>query len=113
MGLAVGRDDALVAAPGRFYFDVLRGGDDGAQSGVLLVGEEARAVVQGAARLEQRVAGQAAVREGVLLHRVAQPRGGVGDLPSSAGVDHACGDVVDHPQRHIVFDIDRIHTDQE
>ena len=49
VGFAVGGDDALVDAPGRFDLDVLLDGEYRVEAGGLLLGEEARAGVKGAA----------------------------------------------------------------
>lgn len=55
VGLPVGGDNPLVDAPGRFDFHVLRGGEHRMQPCGLLLSEEARSGVEGAADAVERV----------------------------------------------------------
>ena len=54
VGFPVGGDDALVGAPDRFDLDMLLGGEHRVQPDLLLLGEQARADVEGAAGLVER-----------------------------------------------------------
>lgn len=79
----VGRDDALVDAPGRFDLDVLLAREHGLQSRPLTVGEQARAGVESAAGLVERIVLQPAVPGGVLLD------------PASADIERVTGETDD------------------
>ena len=71
VGVAVGGDDALVDAPGRFDLDVLVSGEHGLQPGDLLVGEQVSAGVQHSPDAVERVSGSAPMAEGGLLDALA------------------------------------------
>src|SRR6202011_4322962 len=64
VGFAVGGDHALVDAPGRLDLDGLRGREQGFETGLLLLGEQRGAAVEGAPRGIKRVALAAAVPAG-------------------------------------------------
>lgn len=70
---AVGGDDALVDAPGRFHFDVLLRGEQRGEPIALLVSEEATAGMQCAASLVERVPGAASMPERGLLDPLPAP----------------------------------------
>jgi len=61
VGFAVGGDHSLVGGPGDFDGDVVIVGEQGIKPVLLLVGEQARAGVEGPARRVERVACPAAV----------------------------------------------------
>ena len=73
VGFAVGGDDA----PGRFDLDLLFNGENGIETGALLVGEQTGARVQCAACPIGRVAGPAPMTESVLLNALPCPIEGV------------------------------------
>ncbi len=81
VGFAVGGDDALVDAPGRFDLDVLLDREHRVQPCSLLLGEEAHAGVEGAADPVERVPGVTAVPESVLLNPLPGPVQGVTGEP--------------------------------
>lgn len=82
----VGRDDALVDAPGRLGLDVLLVREHCVQACPLPVGEQARPGVQGAAGFVKRVALEPAVTGGVLLD------------PTPADIQRVAGEA-DHVER--------------
>ena len=85
-GLAVGRDHALVDAPGRLDLDV-HVGEELPQPGGLFVGEQVRAGVQGPACGVERVVLAAPVPAGGLLHPTpAQVQGVPGQADDMEGV---------------------------
>ena len=86
VGLPVGRDDALVDAPGRLDLDVLLAREHCVQACPLPVGEQARPGVQGAAGFVERVALEPAVPGGVLLD------------PTPADIQRVAGEA-DHVER--------------
>ena len=67
VGVAVGGDHRLVDAPGRFDLHVCVVGEQRRDSLLLFVGQQVRAGGKGSARRVQRIAGAAAVAEGLLL----------------------------------------------
>ena len=71
VGFAVGGDHALVDAPGRLDLDVLRDREQGFETGLLLLGEQRGAGVEGAPRGIEQVALAAAVPAGDLLDAAA------------------------------------------
>src|SRR5690606_17234323 len=73
VGLSVGGDDALVDTPGRFDLDVLLDLEHCLEPGLLLLGEEPSAGVQGASGAVERVARAAAMTEGGLLNALPTP----------------------------------------
>ncbi len=85
---AVGRDHALIDTPPRFDLDMLLDRVHRVQSDLLLVSEQARAGVQGAARLVGRIALHAATIEQVLLDAAADIQGITRDADHGEGSHH-------------------------
>ena len=77
LGLAVGGDNALVNAPGRFDLDMLLDREHGVEAGGVLVDEQTCTGVQGPARLLQRIPDAATMPENVLLDALPAPVEGV------------------------------------
>lgn len=91
VGFAVGGDDALVDAPGRFNLDVLLDGEHRLDAGALLIGEEVDTGVQGVTGAVERVAGVATVPEGVLLDPLPGPVQRVaGEADNAEGIHDWC-----------------------
>lgn len=71
--IAVGGDDALLDAPGRFDFGIVVRGEQGLQPILLLVGEQIVPGVKDPADGVKRVPGPSAVPNGLLLNALTTP----------------------------------------
>jgi len=87
-GHAIGGDDALVDAPGRFDLGMIVRNNQGFQPVFLLVGKQILAGVQGPPGGVERVPGPSAVRDGVLLHALTALVQGIAGKPNDVKRAH-------------------------